>query len=95
VGAVLSFVNLAFMGFGADVYGVGTLSTGLAFCSLIVPVFIFRHYIQDKGSFPPDMAEDLGHNSTAAIAKHAGIWPYVVLAAGIAVVAVTHRMAVY
>src|SRR5271168_3950583 len=95
VGACLSFVNLAFMGFGADVYGVGTLSTGLAFCSLIVPVFIFRHYIQDKGSFPPDMAEDLGHNSDAAIVKHAGIWPYVVLAAGIAVVAVTHRLAVY
>jgi amino acid transporter len=95
VGAVLSFVNLAFMGFGADVYGMGTLSTGLAFCSLIVPVFIFRHYIQDKGSFPPDMAEDLGHNGTAAIVKHAGIWPYVVLAAGIAVVTVTHRMAVY
>jgi len=95
VGAVLSFVNLAFMGFGADVYGVGTLSTGLAFCSLIIPVFIFRHYIQDKGSFPPDMAEDLGHNSAAAIVKHAGIWPYVVLAAGIAVVTVTHRLAVY
>jgi amino acid transporter len=95
VGAVLSFVNLAFMGFGADVYGRGTLSTGLAFCSLIVPVFIFRHYIQDKGSFPPDMAEDLGHNGTAAIVKHAGIWPYVVLAAGIAVVTITHRMAVY
>ena len=31
-------------------------------------------------------------------AKHrqaAGIWPYVVLIAGIAVVAVTHRLAVY
>jgi amino acid transporter len=95
VGAVLSFVNLAFMGFGADVYGVGTLSTGLAFCSLIVPVFIYRHYIQDKGSFPPDMAEDLGHNGDAAIVKHAGIWPYVVLVAGVAVVAITHRLAVY
>src|ERR1700675_1256521 len=43
VGACLSFVNLAFMGFGADVYGVGTLSFGLAFCSLIIPVFIYRH----------------------------------------------------
>jgi amino acid transporter len=95
VGAVLSFVNLAFMGFGADVYGVGTLSTGLAFCSLIIPVFIFRHYIQDKGSFPPDMAEDLGHGPNQTVTKHAGIWPYAVLVAGIAVVAVTHRLAVY
>jgi amino acid transporter len=95
VGAVLSFVNLAFMGFGADVYGVGTLSTGLAFCSLIIPVFIFRHYIQDKGSFPPDMAEDLGHGPDQTVTKHAGIWPYAVLAAGVAVVAITHRLAVY
>jgi amino acid transporter len=95
VGAVLSFVNLAFMGFGADVYGVGTLTTGLVFCSLIIPVFVYRHYIQDKGTFPPDMAEDLGHNDHAAVVKRAGIWPYVVLAAGIAVVFITHRLAVY
>jgi amino acid transporter len=95
VGACLSFVNLAFMGFGADVYGVGTLSFGLAFCSLIIPVFIYRHYIQDKGHFPEDMAEDLGHTSGASEVKRAGIWPYVVVLAGIGVVIVTHRLAVY
>ena len=95
VGAALSFVNLAFMGFGADVYGVGTLSTGLVFCSLIIPVFIYRHYYQDKGHFPDDMKEDLGHNSGASAIKRAGIWPFVVLALGIAVVIVTHRLAVY
>jgi len=95
VGACLSFVNLAFMGFGADVYGVGTLSFGLAFCSLIIPVFIYRHYIQDKGHFPEDMAEDLGHTSGASEIKRAGIWPYVVVLAGIGVVIVTHKLAVY
>jgi len=95
VGACLSFVNLAFMGFGADVYGVGTLSFGLAFCSLIIPVFIFRHYIQDKGHFPADMAEDLGHGTGASEIKRAGIWPFVVVAAGIAVVVITHKLAVY
>ena len=95
VGACLSFVNLAFMGFGADVYGVGTLGTGLVFCSLIVPVFIYRHYIQDKGQFPADMAEDLGHNTGASAIKRAGIWPYVVVLAGIGVVIVTHKLAVY
>jgi amino acid transporter len=95
VGAALSFVNLAFMGFGADVYGAGTLSTGLAFCALIIPVFIFRHYLQDKGSFPPEMAEDLGHTGNASAAKRAGPWPYVVLGLGVAVVAVTHHFAVY
>ena len=95
VGACLSFVNLAFMGFGADVYGVGTLSFGLAFCSLIIPVFIYRHYIQDKGHFPEDMAEDLGHTTGASEVKRAGIWPYVVVLAGIGVVIVTHKLAVY
>jgi amino acid transporter len=95
VGAALSFVNLAFMGFGADVYGVGTLSTGLAFCALIMPVFIYRHYVQDKGHFPDEMKEDLGHNSGDSAIKRAGIWPFVVLAVGIAVVIITHRLAVY
>jgi amino acid transporter len=94
-GAVLSFVNLAFMGFGADVYGSGTLTTGLAFAALIVPVFIYRHYIQDKGSFPREMAEDLDMVDGEKIIKRAGYWPYLVLALGVAVVAVTHKLAVY
>ncbi|MDB6082406.1 MAG: amino acid permease-associated region [Gammaproteobacteria bacterium] len=94
-GAVLSFVNLAFMGFGADVYGAGTLTTGLVFAALIVPVFIYRHYVQDKGSFPREMAEDLEMVDGERIVKRAGIWPYVVLALGVAVVAVTHELAVY
>jgi amino acid transporter len=94
-GAVLSFVNLAFMGFGADVYGAGTLTTGLGFAALIVPVFVYRHYFQDKGTFPRQMAEDLEMVDGEKIIKRAGIWPYVVLALGIAVVAVTHHLAVY
>ena len=94
-GAVLSFVNLAFMGFGADVYGSGTLTTGLVFAALIVPVFIYRHYIQDKGTFPPQMAEDLDMVDGEKITKRAGYWPYAVLALGIAVVAITHKLAVY
>jgi amino acid transporter len=95
VGAALSFVNLAFMGFGADVYGVGTLSTGLGFCALIIPVFLYRHYVQDKGHFPAEMKEDLGQNSRASAIKRAGIWPFIVLAAGVTVVVVSHRLAVY
>jgi len=95
VGAVLSFVNLAFMGFGADVYGAGTLQTGLIFGALIIPVFIYRHYVQDKGTFPVNMAEDLGLHTGESTVKRAGIWPFVVIALGIAVVAVTHHLAVY
>jgi amino acid transporter len=94
-GAVLSFVNLAFMGFGADVYGAGTLKTGLIFAALIIPVFVYRHYIQDKGSFPPEMAEDLEMVGGEQIVNRAGFWPYAVLVLGIAVVAITHRLAVY
>jgi amino acid transporter len=93
VGACLSFVNLAFMGFGTDVYGAGTLGIALLFCSLIIPVFIYRHYIQDKGRFPSEMAADLDYAEGKV--KRAGVWPFVVLAAGVAVVAVTHRLAVY
>jgi hypothetical protein len=83
------------MGFGADVYGVGTLRTGLVFCALIVPVFVYRHYVQDKGHFPDEMKADLGLNSGASALKRAGIWPFVVLAAGVTVVVITHRLAVY
>ena len=94
-GAVLSFVNLAFMGFGADVYGAGTLKTGLIFAAMIVPVFVYRHYIQDKGTFPPEMAEDLEMVGGEQIVNRAGLWPYAVLALGIAVVAITNHLAVY
>jgi amino acid transporter len=94
-GALLSFVNLAFMGFGANVYGSGTLMTGLIFAALIVPVFVYRHYIQDHGSFPRQMADDLEMVDGERIVKRAGIWPYLVLALGVAVVYVTHRLAVY
>jgi hypothetical protein len=41
------------------------------------------------------MAEDLDMVDGERIVKRAGIWPYVVLIAGIAVVWVSHRLAVY
>jgi amino acid transporter len=94
-GTVLSFANLAFMGFGADSYGAGTLLIGLLFAALIIPVFFYRHYIQDKGVFPPEMASDLEMVGGERMVHRAGIWPYVVLVAGIAVVALTHHLAVY
>jgi amino acid transporter len=92
-GALLGFVNLAFMGMGADIWGVGTLRNGLLFASLIVPVFLFRHYVQDKGRFPASMAEDM-ELAGGTLSKNAGVWPFVALAAGIAVVWITHSMAV-
>ena len=94
-GAILSFVNLAFMGFGADVYGSGTLKTGLVFAALIVPVFVYRHYVQDKGAFPPGMAADLETVDGERIMRRAGVFPYAVLVLGVLVVWITHRLAVY
>jgi hypothetical protein len=41
------------------------------------------------------MAQDLDMIDGERIVKRAGVWPYVVLALGIAVVAVTHKLAVY
>jgi len=94
-GAVLSFVNLTFMGMGADVYGSGTLKTGLLFAALILPVFVYRHYLRDKGTFPSAMREDLELGSGERVVTRAGIWPYVTLVAGALVVYVSHRLAVY
>jgi len=44
--------------------------------------------------FPDVMAEDLGLDSGEARIKRAGIWPFVVLVAGVLTVIVTHRLAV-
>ncbi|AOF82769.1 amino acid permease family protein [Methyloversatilis sp. RAC08] len=96
IGVVLAFVNLALMGLGADIYGAGTLTAGLVFASLIIPVFLYRHYVQDKGSFPDAMVEDMHLNDQLPSGgKRAGVLPYVTLAAGVVVVVVSHSLAVY
>ena len=94
IGAVLGFVNLALMGMGADVYGAGTLTTGLVFALLIVPVFIYRHYVQDQGRFPRS-AEDGLLEQQGGVSNRAGVLPYLALAAGVAVVCIAHRLAMY
>jgi amino acid transporter len=94
-GAVLGFVNVAFMGMGADTSGIGTLRSGLIFAALIVPVFVYRHYIQDKGKFPAAMEADLEIRAGEKVVKRAGLWPYFALALGVIVLVVTHWLAVY
>ncbi|CAE6726156.1 APC family permease [Paraburkholderia haematera] len=88
-GAVLSFVNLALMGLGADVWGKGTLISGIVFSALIVPVFIWRHYVTDKGRFPDAMLDDMDLSNDNA-QRRAGFLPYAVLALGVVVVFVSH-----
>ncbi len=85
-GTVLAFVNALILGMGANVWGSGTLLTGLAFVALIVPVFVYRHYVQDKGKFPETMVEDMQLGTEKGITTRAGILPYLAIVAGIAVV---------
>lgn len=93
LGGILGFVNLGIMGLGADVWGAGTLKVGLIFASFIVPVFIFRHYVQDKGVFPTQMLEDMhidGHDE--GVTNKAGILPYVALLTGVVLVWYMHSL---
>jgi amino acid transporter len=93
-GTVLAFVNLALMGVGADMLGKGTLYTGLICVALILPVFAWRHYVVDKGRFPEEMVEDLHLAGEAGVRTGSGVLPYLTVAAGVVVVAVSHWLAV-
>lgn len=87
VNALLGFVNLVLMGAGAKVWGnPNALWYGLAFAALIIPVFLFRHYVQDRGKFPDHMLEDLNLKSQDLGARKAGVLPYLTLLAAAAVV---------
>lgn len=85
----LAFVNAAFLGIGADVWGKGTLLTGLIWAACIVPVFLYRHYVTDKGQYPERMLEDLQLTVTQKLEKKAGILPNLTFAAGFLVVVIT------
>ena len=62
------------------------LILGLIFAALILPVFYFRHYVQDGGKFPKGAMEELGLKEGDMGERKAGMLPYVTLAAGAAVV---------
>jgi amino acid transporter len=91
IGAVLAFVNAFFMGAGAAVWdpdpesGPDPLWLGLIASALIIPVFWFRHYVQDRGKFPPTMLNDLGVTEGDLGERRAGALPYLVLMGGLAV----------
>ncbi|HPE27228.1 MAG TPA: amino acid permease, partial [Albidovulum sp.] len=52
----------------------------------ILPVFWFRHYMQDGGKFPPEALEDLGLSNGDLGERKAGFLPYLALIAGAAIV---------
>ena len=89
--ALLGFVNLVFMGAGAKVWGnPNVLWYGLGFAALIIPVFFFRHYIQDKGKFPAEMLTELNLKGQDLGERKAGILPYVTLILAAMVVVTSH-----
>lgn len=91
VNAFLGFFNLLLMGAGAKVWGnPNALWYGIAFGFLIIPVFLYRHYVQDKGRFPDHMLEDLDLKGQDLGARRAGILPYLALALGAAVILFGH-----
>ena len=56
-------------------------------------MFVYRHYLQDKGQFPPSMVEDLEISLGETLTRRAGIWPYLTLAMAVLVLIVTHGLA--
>ncbi|MGR7996189.1 MULTISPECIES: APC family permease [unclassified Xanthobacter] len=95
LGTLLAYVNLALLGMGADIWGAGTLVTGLVCSALILPVFAFRHYVTDKGQFPAAMLEDMHLKAETGAGTRAGLLPYLALLVGAVVVIVAHSIAVY
>lgn len=92
IAAVLAYVNAMFMGAGANVWGPGTFKTSIVIIALIIPVFIYRHYVTDRGRFPERMMDDLkaGDPDRDIWKRRAGILPYLTLAGGVITVAVSH-----
>ncbi len=88
VNTLLAFVNALFLGAGAKVWGYeNALWSGLVFAALIIPVFCYRHYMQDGGHFPKEAMEDLGLSDHGDLGpRKAGMLPYLALAAGAVVV---------
>jgi len=80
---VFAFVNLLFLGAGAKVWGYSNaLWAGLVFAALIIPVFYFRHYVQDGGRFPAGAMAELGLKDGDMGERKAGMLPYLALITG-------------
>ena len=95
-GTVLAFVNALLLGWGSSVWGGGSLIFGLVGAAVILPVFAYRHFVQDRGVFPDTMYEDLPASErgpTGVLIRRAGIRPYVVLAGGVAMVVIGQLLA--
>lgn len=96
LGTVLAFVNALLLGWGSGVWGGGALVFGLVGAAIILPVFAYRHFVQDRGVFPASMYDDLTDDRSGAVqplARRAGRRPYLVLAGGVAMVVIGQILA--
>ncbi|NIE62852.1 APC family permease [Burkholderia sp. Ax-1719] len=91
-GAVCGYANLVFVGAGANLQGENTLRDGLFAVLLIVPVFAYRHYWQDRGRFPAGSAHDMELEATTRSAWKS-LAPYGALVLAALTVAVSHYFA--
>lgn len=83
-GTGLAYVNAFLIGVGANLWGNHILLLGLAAAFISTPLFWYRHYIVDKGKFPPDMLSDLiPEGQTELPPTRAGMLPYLAIAGGI------------
>jgi len=80
LGGLCGFANLVYVGAGANLQGEGTLRNGLIAMLLIVPVFVYRHYWQDRGRFPAQMVRDV-ELDVPARSGWLNLAPYAALAA--------------
>ena len=83
LGTALAFFNAFLLGAGANVYGSGTLLTGLVAAAIVLPIFAWRHYVSDRGVFPAHMLADLHIRDLAHAPRRAGAKPYLAFTGGV------------
>ena len=85
LGTIFGYVNAFLLGAGANVWGAGTLMSGFISAALVVPFFLYRHYVTDKGRFPDHMYSDLLLDGQKELGpKRAGMLPYLAILGGAA-----------
>jgi amino acid transporter len=96
LGAACGFLDMFVIGVGANSYGPGVLVGGFTVVFLSVPIFLYRHYITDKGKFPADFNADIQPGGpVTAVTYKAGYLPYLAVAGAVAAVLLGKYLAVY
>jgi amino acid transporter len=96
IGAVCGFFDMFLIGVGANSYGSNVLTAGFIAVFISVPIFLYRHYITDKGKFPADFTADIQPGGpVSTVTFKAGYLPYLAVAGAVAAVVFGSYIAVY